>query len=124
MAERERKYTTAGLREERATLIYTTLPDETAARVLGEALVKARLAACVNVIPGMLAIYEWKGRLEHGEEVVLIAKTMPDRAGECMAQMALLHPYEEPAILRLPVTEVAASYLDWLHAQTRPADTS
>jgi periplasmic divalent cation tolerance protein len=111
---------TAEIREERATLIYTTLPDETSARHLGEALVRARLAACVNIIPGMLAIYEWKGSLEHGSEVILIAKTMPDRAGECMAQIALLHPYEEPAILRLPVTEVAASYLDWLHAQTRP----
>ncbi len=120
MADSGRGYSTVGIREERATLIYTTLPDEASARALGEAIVKARLAACVNIIPGMLAIYEWKGRLEHGEEVVLIAKTMPDRAGECMAQIALLHPYEEPAILRLPVTEVAASYLDWLHAQTRP----
>ncbi|WP_038034584.1 divalent-cation tolerance protein CutA [Thermopetrobacter sp. TC1] len=109
-----------GPAEERASLIYTTLPDEEAARTLGEALVKARLAACVNIIPGMRSIYEWKGRLEHDEEVVMIVKTMPDRAGECMAEIALLHPYEEPAIIRLPATDVSASFLDWLHTQTRP----
>ncbi len=106
--------------EERASLIYTTLPDEEAARNLGEALVKARLAACVNILSGMRSIYEWKGRLEHDEEVVMIVKTVPDRAGECMAEIALLHPYEEPAIIRIPATDVSASYLEWLHEQTRP----
>ena len=101
-----------------ALLIYSTLPGEEAARSIGETLVKERLAACVNIIPGMRSIYEWKGKLEHDAEVVLIAKTMPERADALAARLAELHPYEVPAILRLPVMEVNTAYLDWLRRQT------
>ena len=102
-----------------AVLIYTTLPDEEQARRLGEALVKNRLAACVNIFPGMRAIYEWKGALCRESEVAMLVKTMSDRAGEAMAEIALLHPYDEPAILRLDVAAGAAGYLNWMLKQTR-----
>ncbi len=100
-----------------ALLIYTTLPDEDAARRIGEALVRQRLAACVNILPAMHSIYEWQGNLEHDKEVVLIAKTTPQRADALAERLGALHPYEVPAILRLPVAAVNAAYLDWLRQQ-------
>ncbi len=104
-----------------AAFIYTTLPDMEQARALGEALVKERLAACVNIFPGMQSIYEWQGALSHDEEVVLIAKTVREKADAASARMAELHPYEVPAILHLPVLGVHPPYLAWMLRQTDAA---
>ena len=104
--------------EQLAVLIYTTLPDEAAARKLGEALVKERLAACVNIFPAMTSIYEWQGKLEHDSEAAMLVKTTGARAREAMRAIANLHPYEEPAILQIPVTGGAQGYLEWLARQT------
>ena len=104
-----------------AVFIYTTLPDMESAREMGETLVRERLAACVNIFPGMRSIYEWQGRLEFDEEVAVIFKTTPKRTQAAEARIAALHPYEVPAILRLPVAHVNAAYLEWLQAQTTPA---
>ena len=101
-----------------AVFIYTTLPDMDSAREIGETLVKERLAACANIFPGMRSIYEWQGRLEYDEEVGAIFKTTPERAQAAEARIAELHPYEVPAILRLPVERVNAPYLEWLLKQT------
>jgi len=102
----------------RASLIYTTLPDMEQARELGARLVREKLAACVNMFPAMQSIYAWKGRIEHDEEVVLIAKTVPELAERVMRRIGELHPYEVPAILLLPVEKVAESYLAWLRENT------
>ena len=102
----------------KAAIIYTTLPDMEQARKLGEALVREHLAACVNMLPAMQSIYEWKGDMQHDEEVVLLAKTTRERAKALKERIAALHPYETPAILHLPVMDVNASYFTWLSQQT------
>ena len=63
---------------ERAVLVYTTWPSVVEAERSGRALVERRLAACVNILPGMISHYWWQGKLERGEEAVAIFKT---RAG-------------------------------------------
>jgi periplasmic divalent cation tolerance protein len=62
-----------------AVLVYTTFPDEETALAVGEALVREKLAACVNVIPGMKSVYAWKGAIERGSEAVAIVQE-PGRA--------------------------------------------
>ena len=61
--------------EERPTLIYTTFATLEDAKRVGDALVAAKLAACVNIFPGMISIYEWKGAREVADEVAMIIKT-------------------------------------------------
>ena len=106
------------MKDMQAVFVYTTLPDMETAREMGETLVKEHLAACANIFPGMRSIYEWQGRLEFDEEVATIFKTTPERVVAVEARIAELHPYEVPAILRLPVEHVNAPYLDWLRRQT------
>ncbi len=60
---------------ERAVLVYTTWPSIVEAETAGRAIVERRLAACVNILPGMVSHYWWQGALERGEEVVMILKT-------------------------------------------------
>ena len=63
---------------ERAVLVYTTWPSIVEAERAGRAIVERRLAACVNILPGMVSHYWWQGKIERAEEVVMLVKT---RAG-------------------------------------------
>lgn len=103
---------------ERALLVYTTFPDEAAARAAAAKLVARRLAACVNILPGMVSVYAWKGAIEEAREVVAIVKTREGRAEDVRAALKELHPYETPVILFLPASEGDAATLAWLFAET------
>jgi periplasmic divalent cation tolerance protein len=108
---------------ERPILVYTTFPDEATALAIGERLVTEKLAACVNVIPGMRSVYAWKGAVERGDEVVGIVKTRESLAEAVRAALKERHPYETPIILFLDVSSGDQDTLDWLTAETTPAIT-
>jgi periplasmic divalent cation tolerance protein len=95
-------------------LVYCPCPDLDAARRLGGALLDARLAGCINILPGMVSLYEWQGAREEAQEAVLIAKTRAAKTGEVQAFLEREHPYEVPAILVIPLTQVNAPYRAWL----------
>ena len=99
-------------------LVYATFPTLASAEEAGRALVEERLAACVNILPGMVSWYEWQGRLERGEEGVMIVKTRRALAESVIAAVRARHPYEEPALLLLPVVGGSESYCGWILAQT------
>ncbi|CAO4163934.1 divalent-cation tolerance protein CutA [Methylorubrum aminovorans] len=105
---------------ERPLLVYTTFPDVTVALDIGEALVRARLAACVNVIPGMQSVFAWKGAIERGTEVVAILKSREGLADALAAELKRRHPYETPIILHLPVADADPDTAAWINAETGP----
>ncbi len=106
---------------ERALLVYTTYPSIVEAERAGRSIVERRLAACVNILPGMVSHYWWQGTLERGEEVVMIIKTRASLAERVSAAVKADHSYTTPAILVLPVEQVDAAYLGWLMAETEAA---
>jgi periplasmic divalent cation tolerance protein len=106
---------------ERAVLVYTTFPSVVEAEKVGNDLVSARLAACVNILPGMISHYWWQGAIERGEEVVMIIKTRASLAERVIVAVKEMHSYSTPAILVLPLESVDKPYLDWLMAETEPA---
>ncbi len=55
--------------------VYTTYPSLVEAERIGKAVLERRLAACVNILPGMISHYWWEGKIERGEEMVMIIKT-------------------------------------------------
>lgn len=105
---------------ERPLLVYTTFPDAATALDVGEALVRAHLAACVNVIPGMQSVYAWKGAVERGTEVVAILKSREGLADALAAELKRCHPYETPIILHLPVSNADPDTAAWIRAETGP----
>jgi periplasmic divalent cation tolerance protein len=107
---------------ERAVFVYTTYPSLVEAEKAGNALVGARLAACVNILPGMISVYRWQGAVERAEEVVMIIKTRASRAEEVRAGVKATHPYDTPSIVVLPVESVDERYFAWILAETEPAD--
>jgi periplasmic divalent cation tolerance protein len=104
--------------EDRPVLIYTTFPSLEAAKQVGDALVTARLAACVNMFPGMISLYEWKGAREEANEVAMIIKTRSSLADAVLAETKRLHPYEVPALLVLPTEGGSAEYCAWIMSET------
>ena len=102
-----------------AVVILTNLATVADAVTLGDALVAARLAASVNIIPGVVSIYRWQGAQVHAGEVALAIKTVRARADAVIAMIERDHPYERPPALVLAVEGGAAGYLDWIAGETR-----
>ena len=96
-------------------LVLTTLPDEASARELAQALVQARLAACVQVRE-VYSVYRWQGAVEAGAEWQLSIKAA--RAGWPALRdfVRTRHPYELPELLCLDVADGDAGYLDWVRS--------
>lgn len=103
---------------ERALLVYTTYPSIVEAERAGRAIVEQRLAACVNILPGMISHYWWQGVVERGEEVVMIIKTRASLTEQVCAAVKANHSYTTPALLVLPVEQIDPAYRDWLMAET------
>jgi len=103
---------------ERAVFVYTTYPSIVEAETAGRALIERKLAACVNILPGMVSLYRWEGAIERGEEAVMIVKTHASLAEPVRAAVKEMHSYTTPAFLVIPLESVDASYLDWLLAET------
>lgn len=99
-------------------IVYSTFPDADAARGVANALVREKLAACVNIHAPMTAVYEWQGALETESEVAVFIKTRSTLADEAIAAARRLHPYSVPCFLKLPIMGGNDDYLDWLRTQT------
>ena len=106
---------------ERAVFVYTTYPSIVEAEKAGRALVERRLCACVNILPGMVSVYWWQGKVERGEEVVMIIKTRASLAEAVRAAVKDMHSYTTPAFLVLPIESVDPAYEAWLMAETEGA---
>ena len=104
---------------ERAVVVYTTYPSIVEAEAAGRALVERRLAACVNILPGMVSFYWWQGKIDRGDEVVMIIKTRAGLAEEVRAAVKAMHSYTTPAILVLPIESVDPDYHAWIVAETK-----
>jgi periplasmic divalent cation tolerance protein len=102
-------------------LVLSTCAAEADAERLARALLDTRLAACVNVVPGVRSFYRWKGEIESEIEFMLIIKTSRDLFPALRAEIEKLHPYEVPELLALPVLAGAENYLSWLESNLRGA---
>ena len=103
---------------ERAVFVYTTYPSVVEAEKAGRELAEAGLAACANILPGMISHYRWRGAVARAEEAVMLIKTRASLAERVRARVKETHPYDTPAILVLPIESIEQAYLQWLLAET------
>jgi periplasmic divalent cation tolerance protein len=104
-------------------VVLMTAPDAAVAERLARGLVEARLAACVNLVPGVTSIYRWQDAVHADAEVLLVAKTVVENVPALEAFLAREHPYECPEVVALDVASVGAAYLAWLQGNTRARPT-
>jgi periplasmic divalent cation tolerance protein len=106
---------------ERAVFVYTTFPSVVEAEKAGRTLVEDRLAASVNILPGMISVYRWQGAVERADEAVMIIKTRASLTDAVEARVKTTHPYDTPSIVVLPVESVEHRYFAWLLDATASA---
>jgi periplasmic divalent cation tolerance protein len=97
-----------------AVMIFCTCGERGEGERIARTLVEERLAACVNIIPGITSIYKWKGAVETSSEYLLLIKTTLERAKAAEDRVVQLHSYDTPELLRTSIQGGLPRYLDWL----------
>jgi periplasmic divalent cation tolerance protein len=103
---------------DKSVLIYSTFPSPEAAETVGRELVERRLAACINILPGMTSIYRWEDAIVRDTEAVMIIKTRLSLRGRVIEAAKALHPYTNPALVVLPIIDGSKDYVRWLMGET------
>jgi periplasmic divalent cation tolerance protein len=95
-------------------LAFCTFPDAETARRVAREIVELRLAACGNVLPQIHSVYRWQGKIESGDEALVIFKLPLDRYPEFETKLRSLHPYAVPEIISSPIDRALPDYLRWV----------
>ena len=101
-----------------ARVVLCTVPAGEIAISIARQLIQRRLAACVNVIPGITSIYRWKGSVETETEQLLVIKTRESLLDSLQQTLQDLHPYELPEIIAVPIVCGLPAYLAWIDENT------
>lgn len=97
-------------------IVLTTCGKPEDADRIARALLDRRLAACVNILPGVRSLYRWQGKIEEDSELLLVIKTTAAAVETLKTAVAAMHPYEVPELVVLPIEDGAARYLEWIAA--------
>ena len=99
-----------------ALVVLCTCADERQALGIANALIEARAAACVTLLPAVQSVYRWQEKIEKATEILLLIKTTEDRFGAVESKIVELHSYDTPEIIALPVVGGLPRYLAWLQS--------
>ena len=95
-------------------IVFVTCETKDQAHQIAEAVVKERLAACVNVVPGVRSCYVWEGNLTWSDEVLCLMKTTGGRFSQLRDRVKELHSYAVPEIVSVAMEDVYNRYSDWI----------
>lgn len=98
------------------SVVMITAPDLSCADSLATFLVQQKLAACVNIIPGVTSVYAWEGEIHRDQELLLIVKTCKENLDELVLAVKSRHPYSVPEIVALSSSEGADDYFSWVES--------
>lgn len=101
-------------------LVLVTCGSEEEAHALAKRLVEARLAACINVVPGVVSHYWWEGRVHRDAEWLLLIKTRGELLEALTQRVRAWHSYDEPEVVALPIVGGSPTYLAWIRESTTP----
>jgi periplasmic divalent cation tolerance protein len=96
------------------SVIYSTLGNIKDARRIAHRIVEEQLVACVNIIPKIESVYRWKGKVEEDEECIILAKTTDKNVKKTIKRIKVLHPYELPDIIVIPIIGGLKDYLNYI----------
>lgn len=100
-------------------VVLVTTPGRAASEKLSKGLLRERLVACVNRVPGVQSRYWWKGKIETAREELLIIKTRKDQLSKLVRWVKRNHPYTVCEVVALPITGGNPDYLRWIDQSLR-----
>ncbi|THJ23784.1 MAG: divalent-cation tolerance protein CutA [Nitrospira sp. CG24D] len=95
-------------------IVFVTVPGLREGSRISKAILTSRLAACVNVIPGVQSMYQWKGKIVREKEAMLVMKTTRARYQKLEQKIKQLHPYEVPEVIAMPLICGSPQYIEWV----------
>ncbi len=98
-------------------MVFCTCGTQEEAIRIATAVVEERLAACVNVVPGIESIYRWQGAVERASELLLLIKTTEAQLDALRDRIQALHSYDTPEVVAVPVVGGSEKYIAWLRQQ-------
>ena len=98
----------------RYQIILCTCPDKDTAEKIARLLVTGKLAACVNILPGVTSIYLWQEQIELAQEHLLLIKANMNSYQAIETMIKKHHPYELPEIIAVPIENGLPEYLHWI----------
>ncbi len=104
--------------KDNAIIVFCTVPSTEIADIIASKLVKNKLAACCNILPGMKSVYRWKGKIESSNEVLLLIKSTENNFKRLESEVRILHPYEVPEIISVTVQNGLPEYVEWIKQNT------
>lgn len=99
-------------------MLFCTCPQDSVDGI-ADAILKDRLAACVNIIPTVRSKYWWNGEINTEDESLLVIKTRDDLILSLIDRIREVHPYQVPEIIAFEIKEGNADYLKWIEEETR-----
>ncbi|XP_072115134.1 protein CutA homolog isoform X2 [Mobula birostris] len=93
---------------------FVTCPNLEVAKSIARGAVQKKLAACVNIVPQITSVYEWKGNIEEDSEVLLMIKTRTAKVSDLAAYVRSVHPYDVAEVISLPIDQGNPPYMKWL----------
>ena len=103
-------------------VVLVTASSQEEALLIGRGVVEKKLAACVTVVPKVISIFEWDGKVCEDHEWLLVMKSNADVYAALEAEVKSLHSYEVPEILALPLAKGSSEYLAWVKAMSHVSD--
>ncbi|XP_058088030.1 protein CutA, chloroplastic isoform X3 [Magnolia sinica] len=100
-------------------VVYVTVPNKEAGKKLAGSIIKEKLAACVNRVPGIESVYWWEGEIQTDSEELLIIKTRESLLEALTEHVKANHEYDLPEVISMPITGGNIKYLEWIKSSTR-----
>ncbi|HKY05732.1 MAG TPA: divalent-cation tolerance protein CutA [Blastocatellia bacterium] len=104
-------------------IVFVTASNADEAGRIAESVVSDRLAACVNLVPGVESVYRWEGKVTRDAEILLVIKTTDERYPDLERRVKELHSYSTPEVISFRVEKGSADYLKWLRESTEALDS-
>jgi len=101
-------------------VVFSTCGSAEEAERIARRLVESRVAACVNVLPGLRSFYRWEGAIEDAAEWLLVIKSSRALFAALRAEIEAAHKYQIPEVVAIPVVEGSLNYLNWLESELKP----
>jgi periplasmic divalent cation tolerance protein len=98
--------------------VYTTFSDFEEAKMIARMLIERKFVACVNLIPNMLSVYSWKGKIEESNEIIMWCKTREELVEDIQLLIENNHSYDLPAFAVYPIKSGSELYLKWISDNT------
>lgn len=99
-------------------LVLSSCPGSISAKKIARDLVTEKLAACVNIVPGVHSFFSWIGKLDEANELLLVIKTTANHYEALEKRLKKIHPHELPEIIAVPILTGSAEYLNWISTNT------